>query len=65
MSTSTATATAVDGERLRAAETFDLRPPHHAPAMTVTKRDGRREPVDLSKIVRAIPRCAEGLLGIL
>ncbi|GAB3741191.1 ribonucleoside-diphosphate reductase subunit alpha [Silanimonas algicola] len=64
MSTSTATATAVDGERLRAADTFDLRPPHHAPAMTVTKRDGRREPVDLSKIVRAIQRCAEGLHAV-
>ena len=64
MSTSTATATAVDGERLRAAETFDLRPPHHAPAMTVTKRDGRREPVDLSKIVRAIQRCADGLHAV-
>ena len=64
MSTSTATATAVDGERLRAADTFDLRPPHHAPAMTVTKRDGRREPVDLGKIVRAIQRCADGLHAI-
>ena len=64
MSTSTATATAVDGERLRAADTFDLRPPHHAPAMTVTKRDGRREPVDLGKIVRAIQRCAEGLHAV-
>ena len=64
MSTSTATATAVDGERLRAADTFDLRPPHHAPAMTVTKRDGRREPVDLTKIVRAIQRCADGLHAI-
>lgn len=64
MSTSTATAHAVDGERLRAAETFDLRPPHHAPAMTVTKRDGRREPVDLTKIVRAIQRCAEGLHAV-
>lgn len=64
MSTSTATATAVDGGRLRAADTFDLRPPHHAPAMTVTKRDGRREPVDLTKIVRAIQRCADGLHAI-
>jgi ribonucleoside-diphosphate reductase alpha chain len=64
MSTSSATALAVDGERLRAAETFDLRPPHHAPAMTVTKRDGRREPVDLTKIVRAIQRCAEGLHAV-
>lgn len=64
MSTSTATASAVDGERLRAAEAFDLRPPHHAPAMTVTKRDGRREPVDLTKIVRAIQRCADGLHAI-
>ncbi|MCX7556177.1 ribonucleoside-diphosphate reductase subunit alpha [Xanthomonadaceae bacterium JHOS43] len=32
--------------------------------MTVTKRNGQREPVDLNKIVRAIQRCAEGLFAI-
>ncbi|MFZ5656292.1 MAG: ribonucleoside-diphosphate reductase subunit alpha [Pseudomonadota bacterium] len=29
--------------------------------MTVTKRDGRREPVDVAKIVRAVQRCSAGL----
>lgn len=43
---------------------FDLRPPHHAPVMSVTKRDGRREPVDLHKIVRAVLRSAEGLHAV-
>jgi ribonucleoside-diphosphate reductase alpha chain len=32
-----------------------------SPNMTVTKRNGQREPVNLDKIVRAIGRCAEGL----
>ncbi len=73
MSTIPATADAVEGVRLRADETltqhagapgFDLRPPHHAPSMTVTKRDGRREPVDLNKIVRAVIRSAEGLHAV-
>lgn len=32
--------------------------------MTVTKRNGQREPVDLNKIVRAIGRSAEGLADI-
>ncbi|HEY0661037.1 MAG TPA: ribonucleoside-diphosphate reductase subunit alpha [Lysobacter sp.] len=32
--------------------------------MTVTKRSGRREPVDLNKIVRAITRCSEDLYAI-
>ncbi|AVQ00126.1 ribonucleoside-diphosphate reductase subunit alpha [Ahniella affigens] len=32
--------------------------------MRVTKRDGRQEPVDVSKIVRAIGRCADGLHDI-
>ncbi|HVJ61998.1 MAG TPA: ATP cone domain-containing protein, partial [Tahibacter sp.] len=29
--------------------------------MAVTKRNGKREPVDLNKIVRAVTRAAEGL----
>jgi ribonucleoside-diphosphate reductase alpha chain len=29
--------------------------------MTITKRDGRREPVDVGKIVRAVTRCCDGL----
>ncbi|WP_220481078.1 ribonucleoside-diphosphate reductase subunit alpha [Lysobacter penaei] len=32
--------------------------------MTVTKRNGRREPVDLNKIVRAVTRCTEGLYSV-
>jgi len=74
MSTIPATAAAVDGTHPRAAVPspdagrdapgFDLRPPHHAPSMTVTKRDGRREPVDLNKIVRAVLRCADGLHAV-
>ncbi|WP_231120511.1 ribonucleoside-diphosphate reductase subunit alpha [Cognatilysobacter tabacisoli] len=32
--------------------------------MTVTKRSGRREPVDLNKIVRAVQRNAEGLYAV-
>ncbi len=43
---------------------FALRPPHDAPGMRVTKRDGRQEPVDLGKIVRAIARCADGLHAV-
>ncbi len=40
---------------------FALTPPHAATTMTITKRDGRREPVDVGKIVRAVQRCCEGL----
>ncbi|MCL1636085.1 ribonucleoside-diphosphate reductase subunit alpha [Luteimonas sp. SX5] len=32
--------------------------------MSVTKRNGGREPVDLNKIVRAVQRCCEGLHAI-
>ncbi|WP_026817077.1 ribonucleoside-diphosphate reductase subunit alpha [Arenimonas composti] len=32
--------------------------------MTVTKRNGRREPVDLNKIVRAVQRAADGLYAV-
>ncbi len=35
-----------------------------APGMRVQKRNGRLEPVDLNKIVRAVSRCAEGLQGV-
>jgi ribonucleoside-diphosphate reductase alpha chain len=41
-----------------------LTAPHSAQTMAVTKRDGRREPVDVGKIVRAITRCADGLTDI-
>ncbi len=40
---------------------FALTPPHSPGTMTITKRDGRREPVDVGKIVRAVQRCCDGL----
>jgi len=40
---------------------FALTPPHSPTTMRVTKRNGREEPVDLNKIVRAVTRCCEGL----
>ena len=43
---------------------FTLTPPHSAGSMTVTKRSGRREPVDLNKIVRAIQRAGDGLYAV-
>jgi len=43
---------------------FVLTPPAAALGMTVTKRNGRREPVDLNKIVRAIQRQCDGLHAI-
>lgn len=47
-----------------AAPEFNLTPPPHAGAMGVTKRNGRKEPVDLNKIVRAVTRSADGLYAI-
>ncbi len=44
--------------------TFLLTPPPTATAMSVTKRNGSREPVDLNKIVRAVQRCCEGLHAV-
>jgi len=43
---------------------FNLTPPPHAGVMAVTKRNGRKEPVDLNKIVRAVTRSADGLYAI-
>jgi len=43
---------------------FQLTPPPANAGMTVTKRNGRREPVDLNKIVRAVTRCCEGLHAV-
>lgn len=40
---------------------FALTPPHAPTAMGITKRDGRREAVDVGKIVRAVQRCSDGL----
>lgn len=45
-------------------ETLQLTPPFAPTGMAVTKRNGRREPVDLNKIVRAIQRCSDGLFAI-
>ena len=43
---------------------FDLAPPDGPMAMTVTKRNGSRELVDLNKIVRAVQRCCTGLHAV-
>ena len=40
---------------------FALTAPHAPATMAITKRDGRREPVDVAKIVRAVTRCCGGL----
>ena len=45
-------------------DAFSLTPPPTATAMSVTKRNGSREPVDLNKIVRAVQRNCEGLHAI-
>ncbi|KFN46133.1 ribonucleoside-diphosphate reductase subunit alpha [Arenimonas metalli] len=47
-----------------AAPQFALTPPATALGMTVTKRSGRREPVDLNKIVRAVARQCDDLYAI-
>ena len=47
-----------------AAPQFALTPPATALGMTVTKRNGRREPVDLNKIVRAVARQCDDLYAI-
>ncbi|KAF1704798.1 ribonucleoside-diphosphate reductase subunit alpha [Pseudoxanthomonas kaohsiungensis] len=41
-----------------------MTPPPTATAMSVTKRNGSREPVDLNKIVRAVQRSCEGLHAV-
>ncbi|MDR6841841.1 ribonucleoside-diphosphate reductase alpha chain [Pseudoxanthomonas sacheonensis] len=43
---------------------FLLTPPPTATAMSVTKRNGGQEPVDLNKIVRAVQRNCDGLHAI-
>ncbi|GHA84574.1 ribonucleoside-diphosphate reductase [Lysobacter bugurensis] len=43
---------------------FVLTPPAASVSMTVTKRSGRRETVDLNKIVRAVTRCCDGLHAV-
>ncbi len=43
---------------------FALTPPAANLTMSVTKRNGRREPVDLNKIVRAVLRTCDGLHAV-
>jgi ribonucleoside-diphosphate reductase alpha chain len=44
---------------------FKLASPHTARAsMSVTKRSGAHEPVDVNKIVRAVSRCCDGLMEV-
>lgn len=43
---------------------FELLPPHAPLPMTVTKRDGSRQAVDLNKIVHAVRRSCEGLHAV-
>ena len=45
-------------------DAFTLTAPHSPTQMRVTKRNGSSESVDLSKIVRAVTRSAEGLHGV-
>ena len=47
-----------------AAPQFALTPPATSLGMTVTKRSGRREPVDLNKIVRAVMRQCDDLYAM-
>ncbi|MFT4272948.1 MAG: ribonucleoside-diphosphate reductase subunit alpha [Pantoea sp.] len=43
---------------------FVLTPPPTATAMSVVKRNGSREAIDLNKIVRAVQRCCDGLHAV-
>jgi len=56
---STETSAAIDKE-----SEFLLTSPPTATAMSVTKRNGTTELVDLNKIVRAVQRCCEGLHAV-
>lgn len=62
--TQTDTALADAGALPSQKDAFSLTPPPTATAMSVTKRNGSREPVDLNKIVRAVQRNCEGLHAI-
>lgn len=62
--TPTDTAAADAGTTPSQKDAFLLTPPPTATAMSVTKRNGGREPVDLNKIVRAVQRSCEGLHAI-
>jgi ribonucleoside-diphosphate reductase alpha chain len=44
---------------------FNLNPPQSPrPLMSVTKRSGAHEPIDVNKIVRAVTRCCEGIADV-
>lgn len=43
---------------------FQLTPAYQPELMTITKRDGRSELVDVNKVVRAVQRCALGLAHV-
>lgn len=43
---------------------FQLTPAYQPDLMTITKRDGRSELVDVNKVVRAVQRCAQGLAHV-
>mgnify|MGYP006157419555 CR=1 FL=1 len=45
-------------------DAFSLTPPPTATAMSVTKRNGSQEPVDLNKIVRAVMRSCDDLYAV-
>ena len=62
--TQTDTAVAEAGTAPSQKDAFALTPPPTATAMSVTKRNGSREPVDLNKIVRAVQRNCEGLHAV-
>ena len=66
--TQTDTAVAAGSDALSQApaqkDAFLLTPPPTATAMSVTKRNGSREPVDLNKIVRAVQRSCVGLHAV-
>lgn len=55
---------AVTGTDTGSGGNFALTPPATAHAMTVTKRNGQRQAVDLNKIVFAVQRCCEGLHAV-
>lgn len=63
-SLSSTTVTAASPSVVESNESLLLTPPYAPSSMSVTKRNGRREPVDLNKIVRAVQRCSDGLYAV-
>ncbi len=50
--------------RKTVSEAFALTPPHNPGQMSVTKRNGSKEAVDVNKIVRAVTRSGDGLHAV-